>query len=123
MIHWPHALAAMFLASSITVTASGIATDPLEKPIAWGPVRTYSGSYMTGWEMSDFTPNGHTETWWLSGNLGAIHRRIEGHHAVPRNPVFITIEGQLSSPGRYGRLGRFPRELRVIRVISVRSRP
>jgi hypothetical protein len=118
MIHWPRALAAMFLA--IPVTASGVAPDPLEKPIAWGPVRTYSGSYLAGCELSDFTPNGHTETWWLSGNLEAIHRRIEGHHPEPRNPVFITVEGQLSSPGRYGHLGRFPRELRVIRVISVR---
>jgi hypothetical protein len=72
-----------------------------------------------GWEFSDFTPVGTTETWWLSGNLQRIYPYEEGYH--PRGVhLFITVEGKLSSPGHYGHLGRFPRELRVTHVTSIR---
>ncbi len=87
--------------------------------VTWGPVRTYSGSYVPGWEFSDFTPTGSTETWWLSGNLQRIYPFQEGYHPHGIH-LFITVEGQLSSSGHYGHLNRFPRELRVTRVISVR---
>jgi len=87
--------------------------------VTWGPVRAYSGSYVPGWEFSDFTPVGGTETWWLSGNLKPIYPYEEGYHPHGVH-LFITVEGQLSSPGNYGHLGRFPRELRVTRVISIR---
>jgi hypothetical protein len=98
----------------------GCATPEQATPlVTWGPVRTYSGSYVPGWEFSDFTPTGSTETWWLSGNLKPIYPYEEGYypHGVH---LSITVEGQLSSPGHYGHLGRFPRELRVMRVVSIR---
>jgi hypothetical protein len=119
-MHFAGALALVIAILSLPVIGNCAAPDPEEKPIAWGPVRTYSGSYWAGWESSDFTPSGRTETWWLSGNLAAIDRRRQGHHPELRNPLFITVEGQLSSPGHYGHLGQFPRELRVTRVISVK---
>ena len=73
-----------------------------------------------GWEFSDFTAVGSTETWWLSGSLQPIYPYEEGYHPHGVH-LFITVEGQLSSPGHYGHLGRFPRELRVTRVISIRK--
>ena|SRR6476660_6898579 len=100
---------------------AGCAMPPPEgQPITWGPLRTYSGSYVPGWEFSDFTPVGSTETWWLSGSLEPIYPYEEGYHPHGVH-LFITVEGQLSSPGHYGHLGRFPRELRVTRVVSIRK--
>jgi hypothetical protein len=72
-----------------------------------------------GWEFSDFTPVGRTETWWLSGNLNPIYPYEEGYHPHGVH-LFITVEAQLSAPGHYGHLGRFPRELRVTHVVSIR---
>ena len=98
---------------------AGCSTPTDVQAVTWGPVRTYSGSYVPGWEFSDFTPVDSTETWWLSGNLKPIYPYEEGYHPHGVH-LFISVEGQLSSPGHYGHLGRFPRQLRVTRVISVR---
>ncbi len=108
------------LLSLVSVSLLGCATpQPAVETVTWGPVRTYSGSYTPGWEFSDFTPRGSTETWWLSGNLQRTERFVWGYHPNGVH-LFITVEGQLSSPGHYGHLGRFLRELRVVRVVSVR---
>jgi hypothetical protein len=99
---------------------AGCATPQSEfEQVTWGAVRTYSGSYVPGWEFSDFTPVGRTETWWLSGNLNPIYPYEEGYHPHGVH-LFITVEAQLSAPGHYGHLGRFPRELRVTHVVSIR---
>jgi hypothetical protein len=112
-------IARVFL-SLASASLLGCATsEPAAETSTWGPVRTYSGSYEPGWEFSDFTPVGGTETWWLSGNLKRIYPFQEGYHPHGVH-LFVTVEGQLSSPGHYGHLSRFPHELRVTRVISVR---
>ena len=91
--------------------------DPAEKPIAWGPVHTYAGRYSIG--SNGFRANDETETWHLSGKLGEINHYIERSKVHFEHPLFIRVEGRLSSVGRHGEGGRFPRELRVTRVISV----
>jgi hypothetical protein len=110
------AFLSLVIASLLGCAAPQLATET----VTWEPVRIYSGSYKPGWELSDFTPRGSTETWWLSGNLQRIDRLAEGYHPHGIH-FFITVEGQLSSPGHYGHLGAYSRELRVIQVISVRQ--
>ena len=97
----------------------GCAT-PTVDTVTWEPVQTYSGSYQPGWELSDFTPRGSTETWWLSGNLRRTEPFSLGYHPNGVH-LFVTVEGQLSSRGHHGHLGAYQRELRVIRVISVKQ--
>jgi len=116
-----HGVVALIAASTAALTLGCATPELVKQTITWGPVHTYSGTYVTGWEFSDFTPSGGSETWWLSGNLESIYRRTEGRHPELHNLLLVTVEGQLSSPGRYGHLGRFSHELRVTRVISVRQ--
>jgi len=113
-------IAPAFLSLAVASLLGCAAPSSSPATVTWGPVRTYSGSYVPGWEFSDFTVRGSTATWWLSGNLERIRPFEEGYHPHGVR-LFITVEGQLSSPGRYGHLSRFPHELRVIRVISVRQ--
>ena len=75
---------------------------------------TYYGQYSFGFEKSEFIPSGRHERWWLSGNIGDIEQR-----AI--SPVFVSVEGQLSEPGRYGHLGAYSRELIVKRVLLVQQ--
>ena len=114
-----YGILASAIASVSAASLVGCATQPATDTVTWAPVRTYAGSYTPGWEFSDFTAVGSTETWWLSGNLEPIYPYEEGYHPHGVH-LFIIVEAQLSSPGHYGHLGRFPRELRVTRVISIR---
>jgi len=81
----------------------------------WPSSGVYRGTYLLGDERSDFTPEGTRERWWLSGDTEAITSRM----GVLGNPVFVSVEGQLSQRGKFGHLGAYRRELRVTRVIEV----
>jgi len=90
----------------------------------WQSAQTFSGRHVFGFEVSEFTPAGRQERWWLGGEIGPITHRLVaplGEKPAMHSPVFVTVEGELSSPGRHGHLGGYIRELRVTRVISVRQ--
>ena len=92
----------------------------------WSEPRTFSGRFDYAFEVMAFTPAGSRERWWLGGNSLPITRHLVAPiGAVPamRSPVFVTVEGRLSSPGMHGHLGAYIRELQVTRVISVLQSP
>jgi len=112
-------------AALICVAIAGCAAkQSVHDTTTWEPARTFSGRYVFGFEVSEFTPTGRQERWWLGGEIGPITNRLVapvGEKPAMHSPVFVTVEGQLSSPGRHGHLGQYIRELRVTRVISVRQ--
>src|SRR5438270_6800189 len=57
----------------------------------WDVSRRFSGRYVFGFEVSEFTPSGSRERWWLSGEIGPITHRLLGPHSA----VFVTVDGQL----------------------------
>ena len=106
------------------VMAGCAAPKPHHDTTTWEPARTFSGRYVFGFEVSEFTSTGREERWWLGGEIGPITHRLVaplGQKPAMHSPVFVTVEGQLSSPGRHGHLGQYIRELRVTHVISVRQ--
>jgi hypothetical protein len=110
---------ALAVLSVVAASLLGCVTEMADS-VTWEPVQTYSGSYQPGWELSDFTPRGSRETWWLSGNLRRTEPFSLGYHPNGVH-LFVTVEGQLSSRGLHGHLGAYQRELRVIRIISVKK--
>ena len=85
----------------IVVTLSVAGCNALiEQP---GP-RQFSGSYSYGFEVSKFVPKGSNDMWWLSGSVPCL--------AIGQ-PMYLELQGALSSKGRYGHLGAYSRELQV----------
>jgi hypothetical protein len=114
----------VFAIAVFALLASCVVPQPAADSTRWEPMRRFSGRYVFGFEVSEFTAAGSTERWWLSGEMGPITNKLVaplGEKPRMHSPVFVTIEGQLSSPGHHGHLGQYIRELRVTRVVSVRQ--
>src|SRR2546426_5360497 len=104
-----------------------VAATALFSVLAWSstsctgpPERVYRGTYLSGFELSDFIPEGSDpllERWWLAGDI----REISSHIGTLGSPVFVTVQGELSRPGGYGHLGSYKRQLTVTHVLEVRQ--
>jgi hypothetical protein len=107
-----------FVLPALLATGTICNGEPTRDTTTWEASRRFSGQYIFGFEQSDFTPSGSKERWWLDGNIGPITRR-----AIQMHPLFLVVEGELSSRGKHGHLGAYVRELRVTRVVSASSAP
>jgi hypothetical protein len=81
----------------------------------------YSGELDWHFETSSFVTNDGRGPWWLSAD-GAVWSDvvapIQRGGGGPWGQVRLTVEAELSAPGRYGHMGAYEREIRVTRVIS-----
>jgi hypothetical protein len=81
----------------------------------------YSGEWDWHFETSSFVTDDGAGPWWLSAD-GAVWNDVtaplQHSGAGPWGRVRLTVEAELSAPGRYGHMGAYEREIRVTRVIS-----
>lgn len=106
-------LAFAFLATACTTAA---------QPQRW------TGAYVFHFETSAFHPDGSEEQWWVaSANAEAASQLRAALHTDAAGPPWgearVTLEGNLSAPGRWGHLGAYAHELSVTRVIAASPPP
>ena len=83
-----------------------------------GKPATYSGFYEAEFESSAFKLSGAPCEVWLTGAVCPIFGKAKCVKGAEVK-AYVTVEGVLSEPGRYGHRGMWQRELRVTRVIKV----
>jgi hypothetical protein len=78
------------------------------------------GYFTVRWEEQSFRPCGGSERWWVS-DPGPLLRRyrelVQGEYGT----VYVTVQAEVSDPGRFGHLGMFPRTIAVREVIEARA--
>ena len=80
----------------------------------------YSGYYRYGFELSEFTPKGTSETWWLSGDTPA--QCVPHYKNRSVGTAYITVRATLSDAGGgYGHMGAYSRQLTVHKFIRCRA--
>jgi hypothetical protein len=90
----------------------------------WPAQGIFQGYYTHGFEVSQFTPQGTNEKWWLEGSIEDIIRQLvapKDETPKLKSPIYIVVEGKLSKPGKYGHLGGYVRRLSVEKVVQVKQ--
>ncbi len=90
----------------------------------WPAQGTFRGYYTHSFEVSQFTPQGTKEKWWLEGSIEDITKQLVApRDETPKlkSPVYIVVDGKLSKPGRFGHLGKYVRKLSVEKVLEVKQ--
>lgn len=89
----------------------------------------WTGVYDFHFETASFRPQGSEQNWWVVGADAeaqeALNAAIRTHarDGGPWGRVRLTIEGELSPPGRYGHMAAYDHEIQVTRVISAADAP
>ena len=78
---------------------------------------TFSGRYISAFEVSWFEPDGSTEKWWASGALPGADHPDQWKERIYQ----IAVRGVLSPKGHYGHLGMCERELVVEELLSCKQ--
>lgn len=98
-------IAALALALALTACA-----PPTER-------RQLTGTLSYGFEHNSFEPAAPDESWCLAQESV----QLLGVERPPRNVVVavdLTIDAEISAPGRYGHMGMCTREVRIIEIIQ-----
>lgn len=84
-----------------------------------GRSKTYTGIYLSGFEISSFVPDGVREQWWMTGDLAPV-LALEPIYLSPGVPearvAKVSVVGVVTERGFWGHIGSGERELKVTRV-------
>jgi hypothetical protein len=81
----------------------------------------FTGTWDWHFETSSFTTDAGEGPYWLHAEgdaWDALNAPFSAAGQGAWGRLHLVIEGELSTPGRYGHLGAYERELRVTRVID-----
>ena len=91
---------------------------------ATASLRTYSGVYVVGQDMTALYSYDGGDPYWVSADPD-VQQAMQAPIPQPFDPgatarVIVEVQGVESPPGIYGHLGAYTRELHVTRVVSAR---
>ena len=86
------------------------------------PPATYAGYYETDdFEYGTFRPmSAPNERWWIEESLPCAFLDFNQEPNKPWRRVFVKIQGEPSTLGKYGHLGSYQRKLHVAHMVSCR---